>query len=102
MLLLLLFRNYRALTFARRGLAFGSLIYFVSPRSDAFYPAANASDVGNSPMVGEWALPLCEEQSVCAVEILQPAAYLFTFSLGAVVSLGTCSAAEGEYFENGG
>jgi hypothetical protein len=64
-----------------------------------FYPAANISDIGRAPMIGEWAVRLVNGKPPVFTSIWQPTAYLFAFGVAAVVSLGAVLRLKTDIFE---
>jgi hypothetical protein len=64
-----------------------------------FYPAANTAEIGGAPVVGQLALRLVNGNSSMLFNIWQPAAYLFAFGLGALVSLRLVFRLKADIFE---
>jgi hypothetical protein len=53
-----------------------------------FYPASTLTDLGRTPVIGEWTLRLLQNDSSMLSNLWRPVAYLFVFTPGAVASLG--------------
>jgi hypothetical protein len=64
-----------------------------------FYPAADLSDIGNTPIASQWAMRLLKSDSLSLSNIWQPAAYLFAFSLAAIITLGLVLRLKADIFE---
>jgi hypothetical protein len=64
-----------------------------------FLPAANIGEIGGAPVVGQWALRFVNGNSSMLSNIWQPAAYLFAFGFGALISLRLVLRLKADIFE---
>jgi Putative ABC exporter len=65
-----------------------------------FYPAANVSDISNTPVIGQLAIRLLKSDPSILSNIWQPTACIFSFSLAAVVTLGFVLRLKANIFES--
>jgi hypothetical protein len=64
-----------------------------------FYPATNLTDIGNAPLISQWALHLVNSNPSMLLNVWQPVACLIAFSLGATITLGVVLRTKANIFE---